>query len=730
MQILLVTVAVAEEKLPTPKKQLEIASALAPSMVRVEYTLKHDKGQAPNIYGWGERCPNCGRFHGLGSNEYIDEERPMEIPGLLVSPRQVITLDNMIHPRFVKDIEVRFKDQVVKAKINGYATKQSALLLEIAESLADAKPAEFISDREPPYLSIGYSLLNGAWTINVKPLAATISQTETNRQFWQIKEGCLIVDKNGDPVGIYANEEMPFDDSWKGSPLKWPTISAEQMSNMLAKVEKIANEGLVHVSLNFRSPKKKEETNMWSRYSRREDDEDATQRDVVGVLTEDTQVLVLANLKPNVTARLEKIMIHSPQSEKPVPASFMNTLKDYGCFLARLEKPMPGKISFSAQTIDKFRNQLLLNAEIIQQGKKRTSYYQHSRIAGFQLGWQRQIFPTLGGDTENTFLFDDQGEMLAFPIARRKKVSVQERWDYDRGILTPTTCLTKVFTDLANNIDSTNMPLSEQEENRLAWMGVELQALNKDLARANKVSHLTNDGQSGALVTYIYPDSPAMKAGIEQGYILLRLHVEGHPKPLEIQLEDRSYFGMDFAWEQLDQLPEQFFDQMPKPWPSAENTFTIALTELGFGTKYKAEFFHDEKTINKDFTVAQSPRHYDSAPQYKSKPLGLTVRELTYEVRRHFQKKIEDPGVIVSKIEKGSKASVAGIKPYEIITHVNDKSIHNKDDFKKLVEGQKEMRLSVERMTKRRLVKIKAPTTQPSTKPSGNIIKRLFSPKR
>ena len=53
----------------------------------------------------------------------------------------------------------------------------------------------------------------------------------------------------------------------------------------------------------------------------------------------------------------------------------------------------------------------------------------------------------------------------------------------------------------------------------------------------------------------------------------------------------------------------------------------------------------------------QGPPSYDSAPKYKQEALGLTVRDMTYEVRRYLQKKDDDPGVVISKIELGSKAS-------------------------------------------------------------------------
>jgi hypothetical protein len=56
----------------------------------------------------------------------------------------------------------------------------------------------------------------------------------------------------------------------------------------------------------------------------------------------------------------------------------------------------------------------------------------------------------------------------------------------------------------------------------------------------------------------------------------------------------------------------------------------------------------------KDFEIALGPRHYGSSPRYKFRTLGLTVRDLTYEVRRYFRCEPDAPGVIVSKIEPGA----------------------------------------------------------------------------
>jgi hypothetical protein len=296
---------------------------------------------------------------------------------------------------------------------------------------------------------------------------------------------------------------------------------------------------------------------------------------------------------------------------------------------------------------------------------------------------------------------------LALPVARREKVSVEERYSSAEPLLTPVAYLKAALDDLPNHLDAGNVPLPEGEESRLAWVGAELQPLDRELARANKVSDLTHDGETGAIVSYVYPNSPAAKAGIEPGYILLRLRVEGQPKPLEVALDRDDQMGGPFPWEELDELQEQFYDRIPTPWPSIENSLVRALTDLGFGTRYKAECFHDGQPVLKDLEVVQSPPHYESAPRYKSQALGLTVRDLTYEVRRYFQKKDDEPGVVISKVEPGGKASVAGIKPFETVTHVNDKPVMNVKDFEQAIAGQEELRLSVKRMTRGRVVKIK-----------------------
>jgi len=717
----LVSAVAAEKDTIGIADQNHIADRLAPSLVRVEFSLQYDKGEAPAVRGCTRPCPECGRFHINDVEQLIREERPHETAGFLVAPTRLVTADPITQKRFLKGVRVCVGDRGVPAVISAYARHQNAICLELKEPLPETKPLLFVPSTSPPYLAVGYTLFEGAWTLSMDPMPLTVSADEFKRRFISAPFESLVVTRNGEPAALVMTDELPTDDSWKQSPEQWAQISSEELGRELDKLAKTSEAGLLRVSLRFRSPKAQGMSRYFRWYGDGEDD-DAAERSVTGLLLDDRRILVLAELAPKVTARLEHIQAYLPGG-RPVPAKFAGTLDEFGCFLAVLDSPVEGAVAFSDDNIMDCRNELLLSAEVRVQGETRTAYYGHERIVSFDIGRRRRVYPQIAGDA-NAFLFDLRGRLVALPVSARTPVSVKDDVGMSSPVLTPVALILETLADLPARLDPNNVPLSQKDENRLAWMGIELQGLNRDLARVNNVSDLTQDGQSGALVTYVHPGSPAEKAGIEAGFILLRLDIPGQPRPLEVKLNGDDS-GEGFPWEHLEDMSPEYMDQMPTPWSSAENQFTRALTDIGSGKAYKAEFHHEGKLITKDFVVEQSPPHYDSAPRFKSEPLGMTVRDLTYEVRHYFQKSPDDPGVIVSKVEPGGKAAVAGILPYEIVTHVNDKPVSNVEAFENAVSDQAQLRLSVSRKSLGRQVKInmtaksvrKSPTTQ-ATQPS------------
>jgi S1-C subfamily serine protease len=53
---------------------------------------------------------------------------------------------------------------------------------------------------------------------------------------------------------------------------------------------------------------------------------------------------------------------------------------------------------------------------------------------------------------------------------------------------------------------------------------------------------------------------------------------------------------------------------------------------------------------------------------------------------------------------------VSGIKPYELITHINDQPVTRVEDFKKLTADGGELRLAVKRMNTGRIVTVRLGT--------------------
>jgi hypothetical protein len=686
---------------PGPAALAALADRLAPGLVRVEYTLRPDKGEDPRASGYATPMHLLPGFSPLEVETPLQDERPLETEGFLVGPALVVGPDPMIEPRFIRAIAVRQGGRSVQAAPARHARGQNAVFLDLEHPLEGATPLAFNAKAEGPYLAVTYGVVQGTWRTTVQSMGSSVETSETGRRLIGGPLYGLIVTEGGEPVGLAMGAELPVDGSWKGSPAAWPALEARQVDALRDKVARQADQAVLRVQLGLRSPKKEE-------IGRFTDDEDeaATERHVPGLLVGPKQVLVLADLPAKVTARLERIQVFRGDGP-PIPASFERSLTDYGAFVAALGEPLEGAVRLAEGDIRQFDRRLLIGAEVRIHGEERVVYLGRRRIVGFDQGWRGHLYPRVPGGDENLYLFDEEGRLVALPLARRKKAGARHRWDAHVVRLSAATQLGPVLGDLARHGDPSNVPLAEQEEGRVAWMGVMLQALNRDLARAIGVSHLTRDGEVGAIVSYVYGGSPADQAGLKPGWILVRLHVQGYPKPLEVHADFDRYSDWEFPWETLDEVPEQAYERLPTPWPPVENSFTRMITEIGFGKTYRAECVSDGQVVFREFEVVPSPAHYASAPRFKAEALGLTVRDMTYEVRRALQKTPDDPGVIVARVEPGSKASVAGVKPYEVVTHVNERPVHGVKDFEDAIKDQKELRLSLKRRMTGRVIRIR-----------------------
>jgi len=705
----IITVAAAAESQPSlaPEQQTEILNALRPHMVRVEYDLRFDKGEPPAALGWLERCPNCGNIHGFGDGEeLVREKRPLEVGGWLLTPNTVLTRDMQIHPRFVQSVAVRAGNRLIAARITKRFRNENGCLLELAEPVSDLEPMRFDAARGGPYFAITYTQDDADWAAAIAPLSAALSLTDGGRRFTTAPNACVIVDQQGFPVGASMDGALAADGSWKGAPSEWPGFSDEELTALMAHLDDVTSSGILPVTLNFRSPKAA--ANRMQMMWRDDDESSPTELRAFALLQAPTRLLVLANLEAKQTARLERILVHLPDAA-PVEARFEASLRDWGCFVATLDEPGAAPLPAAEAPITAARDELVFFLTARYFGDEPIIRHQSARLAGFLLREERQVYPIVYGDESNLFCFSAQGELLAFPVTRREALSDEySRWRNDSVRLTPCACIFKSLGGARDAFDPNNVPLSEAEENRVAWLGVEMQNLDSDLATVNGVSEITNDGEMGAMVSYVYPDSPASAAGLAVGDILLQLHVPEHHRPVPVRNDGAEGLGFDFPWDRLSEVPEEYLSEIPQPWPSVQAGLNELLTEIGFGKPFELELVRSGESRRIPMVVTESPAYYDSARQFKSEDLGFTVKDLTYEVRRYFQLGPDDSGVIIARIEPGSKAYVAGLRPYEIIQRIDDDPVVDAPALEeRLTNAGGEVRLDVKRMTSTRVVKLR-----------------------
>lgn len=191
-------------------------------------------------------------------------------------------------------------------------------------------------------------------------------------------------------------------------------------------------------------------------------------------------------------------------------------------------------------------------------------------------------------------------------------------------------------------------------------IGASIQNLDEDMARS-----FGYNSTKGVLVAGVLPRSPAEKAGLRSGDIVVEF--DGRP------VSDR------------DELRNVVADTPPN-------------------TRSEMLVFRDGKTRRmpivvgelKDEPVRVSQRREDES----SVNLGMTVQTVTPEVARQLGYEADEQGVVVTDVEPGSLAAEEGVGPREVVVDVNGKPIRNVRDFQKAMdEGDvsKGIRLQVKR---------------------------------
>jgi len=193
------------------------------------------------------------------------------------------------------------------------------------------------------------------------------------------------------------------------------------------------------------------------------------------------------------------------------------------------------------------------------------------------------------------------------------------------------------FSIPANLAKNVITQLEESGEVERAWIGVGIQALDDELADG-----FGRDNDEGALITNVEPDTPADKAGIQAGDIIL------------------SFDGKDI--KKMRDLPR-------------------IVAGSSVGKKYKVVIWRSgaKKTMTikterypDDPTVASSPRRSENAPDPKADDvLGAQMSELSDAQRERYRLGESVNGVLVINVERNGLAAKNGLRQGDVISSLD-----------------------------------------------------------
>ncbi|MBX7256183.1 MAG: PDZ domain-containing protein [Candidatus Hydrogenedentes bacterium] len=186
----------------------------------------------------------------------------------------------------------------------------------------------------------------------------------------------------------------------------------------------------------------------------------------------------------------------------------------------------------------------------------------------------------------------------------------------------------------------------EQGSKEDAFLGVFTQPLTDDLA---EYWNLPQKG--GVVVGTVIAASPAEAAGLKLGDVI----VSFNNVPVTAKL-DRDIVG-----------------------------FTKLVRDTGVGKPVPVKLIRDGQPLEISLTLTPRPKSAKDAGEFEDKTFGLTVREITTDVRILLNLSEDVQGVIVRRVKSGSWAELAGIIPGTIILNFGDYPVTNLKEFQDAV---------------------------------------------
>ncbi|CAI8779810.1 DegQ family serine endoprotease [Methylocaldum szegediense] len=201
------------------------------------------------------------------------------------------------------------------------------------------------------------------------------------------------------------------------------------------------------------------------------------------------------------------------------------------------------------------------------------------------------------------------------------------------------------FAIPSNMATSIMTALIEHGEIRRGLLGVTIQDLTPELAQAFGLTR-----SHGAVITGVQPDSPAAKAKLEPGDVVLAIN----DRPVRNSMDVRNAIGM----QQI-------------------------------GDKVEIEVLHKGETVVRVARIAEPKISREDGKKVHPKLSGTMLSDTEPNARVQ--------GVRVEKIHTASYAYRAGLRPGDVIVMANRERVGNLRELKAVVSGSAELLLNVQR---------------------------------
>ena len=393
-----------------------------------------------------------------------------------------------------------------------------------------------------------------------------------------------------------------------------------------------------------------------------------------------------------------------------VAGAFAGLYEEFGGVLVRSSRDMP-VLSGLWEPRDVADHDLFFDMTVKQRFGRKDLVSKYNRFFGTEQGYKDKEFrrptrPVLSG----SFLLDSSGRFYGFAAYEKRHENILKTDPLDRNAKPNLRCylfadMKDRFLDPEEYFDAQVRVKDVQEGKKLVWLGVEFQPVTPLLARQLDVEEETRDGRNGLLVTLVYPGSPAERMDIQPGDVLLKIQEVGKAGEYVLRLSG-NYKGRNLAGN--DAGPVAYVDRR---WFDRANPLTNLLTTMGAGAEVDLTYTHDGAALTGRFALEMAPLDLRSAEKCKNEWTGLTVKDITYEVRHLLRLPGDSSGVVVYEVEPGSPAAVGRVMPMEFIQEVEGRQVADIDGFRALIEGlvtegRKSVTIKVRNLDRSRFVEV------------------------